>query len=268
MSDSSLVSYTSISPNCNHPRKHAIDTITIHHMAGDLSVETCGKLFQRQSREASSNYGIGSDGRIALYVHEEDRAWTSGSPANDNRAITIEVANDGGAETNWHVSDKAMESLIALLVDVCKRSGIQRLVWSENKDDRIHHRNGCNMTVHRDFQATACPGPYLYSKQGWIAEQVNKRLEEKDMTEEERYAEWKRFKERDAAETAALPASDWAKNAINMNIADGTMVGYPDGFHARSNITRQETAQVAENVKATLREYVDRRIEEILKEMK
>lgn len=247
MSDSSLVSYTSISKNCNHPRKHAIDTITIHHMAGDLSVETCGKLFQRQRREASSNYGIGSDGRIALYVHEEDRAWTSGSPANDNRAITIEVANDGGAETNWHVSDKAMESLIALLVDVCKRNGIQRLVWSDSKDDRVTHRNGCNMTVHRDFQATACPGPYLYSKQGWIAEQVNKRLESEE-DEKFSYEQFKAYMKRYKAEQAALPADDWAKEAINMAIAKDIMVGYPDGFHAQSEIRREEVAQIVANL--------------------
>lgn len=264
MSDSKLVSCIMISPNCHHPRNHKIDTITIHHMAGNLTVETCGQLFQRQSREASSNYGIGTDGRIGLYVHEEDRAWTSGSPANDHRAITIEVANDGGQETNWHVSEKAMASLIDLLVDVCRRNDIKKLVWSDSKEDRVNHRNGCNMTVHRDFQATACPGPYLYNKQGWIAEQVNKRLAD-DEGDNERYLEWKTFQARYEKETAKLPASDWAKDAINMNIADGTMVGYPDGFHAKSNITRQETSKVAENVKAYMREYVDRRIEEILK---
>ena len=94
MSDSKLATYTLISPNCHHPRNHKIDTITIHHMAGNLTVEQCGKIFQNTKREASSNYGIGTDGRIGLYVHEADRAWTSGSPANDHRAITIEAAND------------------------------------------------------------------------------------------------------------------------------------------------------------------------------
>ena len=169
MSDSKLVTYTLISPNCHHPRNHKIDTITIHHMAGNLSVEQCGKIFQNTKREASSNYGIGTDGRIGLYVHEEDRAWTSGSPANDHRAITFEVANDGGAP-DWHVSDKALESLINLLVDICKRNGIEKLVWSDNKDDRVHHRNGCNMTVHRDFQATACVPTFseVLTKEGWV----------------------------------------------------------------------------------------------------
>ena len=100
MSNSSLVSYTKLSPNCSKPRNHKIDTITIHHMAGNLSVETCGNVFATTSRKASSNYGIGSDGRVGLYVEEVNRAWTSGNRANDNRAITIEVANDDAGVKN------------------------------------------------------------------------------------------------------------------------------------------------------------------------
>ena len=112
-SNSSLVSYTKISPNKTSPRNHVIDTITIHCMAGNLTVESCGNLFANPSRQASSNYGIGTDGRIALYVDEQDRSWCSSNSANDHRAITIEVANDGGAP-EWHVSDKALASLIKL----------------------------------------------------------------------------------------------------------------------------------------------------------
>ena len=67
MSNSPLVSYTKLSPNHSGKRKHAIDTISIHCMAGNLSVERCGELFQNKERQASSNYGIGSDGRIGLY---------------------------------------------------------------------------------------------------------------------------------------------------------------------------------------------------------
>lgn len=175
MSNSSLVNYTAISPYRTSPRNHAIDTITIHCMAGNFSVETCGNIFQRKGRNASSNYGIGSDGRIGLYVSENDRSWCSSNRANDMRAITIEVANDGGAP-DWHVSDTALESLINLLVDICQRNGIQKLVYSANKTERINHINGCNMTLHRDFAAKACPGDYLVSKHPWIAEQVNARL--------------------------------------------------------------------------------------------
>lgn len=173
MVKSSLATVVVESPNKSSPRMSKIDTITIHCMAGNLSVESCGKLFAKSSRKASSNYGIGSDGRIACYVGEEDRSWCSSNRANDNRAITIEVANDGGADTGWHVSDKAYKSLISLLVDICRRNNIAKLVWSNNKNDRVNHKNGCNMTVHRDFANKSCPGDYLYSLHSKIADEVN-----------------------------------------------------------------------------------------------
>ena len=173
MVKSSLANVVVESPNKSSPRMSKIDTITIHCMAGNLSVESCGKLFAKSSRKASSNYGIGSDGRIACYVGEENRSWCSSNRANDNRAITIEVANDGGADTGWHVSDKAYKSLISLLVDICRRNNIAKLVWSNNKNDRVNHKNGCNMTVHRDFANKSCPGDYLYSLHSKIANEVN-----------------------------------------------------------------------------------------------
>lgn len=132
MSNSALVSYQRISPNRTINRNHKIDTITIHCMAGNLSVETCGSLFARTAKKASSNYGIGSDGRIGLYVEEKDRSWCSSNAENDHRAVTIEVANDGGAP-DWHVSDKAMESLIRLIADICKRNQIKELRWKADK---------------------------------------------------------------------------------------------------------------------------------------
>lgn len=144
-------------------------------MAGNLTVEACGALFEDPSIEASSNYGIGSDGRCGLYVDEENRSWCTSNRANDQRAVTIEVANNGYGEP-WPVSDKAYESLLELVTDICQRNGIQRLVWSGNKNDRVNHLNGCNMTVHRDYAAKSCPGNYLYEKQSQIAEEVNKRL--------------------------------------------------------------------------------------------
>lgn len=176
MVKSSLAKVVVESPNRSSPRMSKVDTITIHCMAGNLSVESCGALFAKSSRKASSNYGIGSDGRIACYVGEENRSWCSSNRANDNRAITIEVANDGGADTGWHVSDKAYKSLISLLVDICKRNHIAKLVWSNNKSDRVNHKNGCNMTVHRDFANKSCPGDYLYSLHSKIADEVNSLL--------------------------------------------------------------------------------------------
>lgn len=171
MSNSSLVSFTKISPNKTVGRTHSIDTITIHCMAGNLSIETCGNLFARSSTQASSNYGIGADGRIGLYVDEKDRSWCSSNRANDMRAVTIEVASE--AKSPYRISDNAYRSLVKLCADICKRNGIKKLVWSNSKSDRVNHINGCNMTCHRDFANKACPGDYIYNLEGQIAREVN-----------------------------------------------------------------------------------------------
>jgi len=174
MSNSPLVNYTKISPNKSSPRNHKIDTVTIHCVVGQCSVETLGNVFAPASRQASSNYGIGYDGRIGMYVEEKDRSWCSSNAANDNRAITIEVASD--TKEPYAVNAKAHAALIDLLVDICKRNGIKELVWSTNKADRVNHKNGCNMTVHRDYANKSCPGTYLYERHAQIASEVNKRL--------------------------------------------------------------------------------------------
>lgn len=174
MSNSPLVNYTKISPNKSSPRNHKIDTVTIHCVVGQCSVETLGNVFAPTSRRASSNYGIGYDGRIGMYVEEKDRSWCSSNAANDNRAITIEVASD--TKEPYAVNAKAYAALIDLLVDICKRNGIKELVWSTNKADRVNHKNGCNMTVHRDYANKSCPGTYLYERHAQIASEVNKRL--------------------------------------------------------------------------------------------
>ena len=177
--NSSLVNYIDLSPGNYGLRDHKIDTITIHHMAGNLSVETCGQLFHK--KKGNSNYGIGSDGRIALYVEEKNGAWTSSNKTNDMRAITIEVANNSGAP-NWTISAQALNSLLLLCADICRRNDIKALVWSPNKSDRINHRNGCNMTMHKDFAATACPGPFIESIEGLIAIAVNQLLTQSPYT--------------------------------------------------------------------------------------
>lgn len=176
MSNSSLVSYTKISPNKNSPRNHAIDTITIHCVVGQCSVQTLGNVFTPASKQVSSNYGIGYDGKIGMYVEEKDRSWCSSNSANDNRAVTIEVASD--TTEPYAVTDKAYNALIELVTDICKRNGIKKLIWSTNKNDRVNHLNGCNMTVHRDYANKSCPGTYLYERHGDIAAKVNAKLGE------------------------------------------------------------------------------------------
>ncbi len=166
MSNSKLVTYTQLSPHCNKPRRDKIRKITIHHAAGNITLQGFGSTFCG-TREVSANYGIDTQGRVGMYVEECNRAWTSSSADNDHQAITIEVANDGGAP-NWHVSDAALEAAINLCVDICKRNGIAKLNFTGDK-------NG-NLTMHKYFAATGCPGPYLESKFPYIAEEVNRRL--------------------------------------------------------------------------------------------
>lgn len=143
--------------------------ITIHHMAGVMTAENCGKVFCG-TRNASSNYGIGCDGKIGLYVDEKYRAFTSSSKANDIQMVTIEVSN-ASVGGNWYVSDLVFNRLIDLCVDICKRNNIPRLNYTGDKKG--------NLTLHKWFSATACPGPYLESRMSEIASLVNARLEEK-----------------------------------------------------------------------------------------
>ena len=166
MSNSTLATVTMISPNSS-PRTAKIDAITIHHMATVATAEACAVSFLPASRKASANYCIGNDGSVALCVEEARRAWTSGDRDNDDRAITIEVSNSarGG---DWPVGDTAMEKLVELCVDICRRNGIERLNFTGDASG--------NLTMHKWFQSTACPGPYLEERFPWIAEEVNRRL--------------------------------------------------------------------------------------------
>lgn len=174
MSNSSLVTYTNISSHKNSPRNHAIDTITIHCFVGQVTAKRGCDYFAATDRECSANYVVGNDGSIGLSVDEKDRSWCSSNAANDNRAITIEVASD--TEEPYAVTGAAYNALLDLVTDICKRNGIKKLVWSTNKSNRVNHKNGCNMTVHRDYANKSCPGTYLYERHGEIAAEVNRRL--------------------------------------------------------------------------------------------
>ena len=173
MSNSSLVSYKKISPNKTSPRNHKIDTITIHCVVGQCSVQTIGDIFANKDKEASSNYGIGYDGKIGMYVEEKDRSWCSSNADNDNRAITIECASD--TTHPYAINDKVYKSLIELCIDICKRNNIKELKWKGDKS-LIGQVDKQNMTVHRWFANKSCPGDYIYSRLGKIASEVNAKL--------------------------------------------------------------------------------------------
>ena len=168
--NSPLVAYTKISPNRTKNRNHAIDTITIHCVVGQCSVETLGNVFAPESRQASSNYGVGVDGRIGMYCEEKDRSWCSSNATNDHRAITIEVASD--TTHPYAAKDVVYNALIELVADICKRNGIKKLLWKADKS-LIGQVDKQNMTVHRWFANKSCPGDYLYERHGDIANKVN-----------------------------------------------------------------------------------------------
>lgn len=172
--NSPLVDIVRISNNKTTNRTHSIDTITIHCYVGQVSAQRGLDYFATTNKDCSCNYIVGCDGKVGLCVEEKDRSWCTSNSKNDHRAITIEVACD--TKYPYTVNTKAYDKLIELVTDICKRNGIKKLVWSNNKSFRVNHLNGCNMTVHRDYANKSCPGEWLYSRHEEIASKVNKML--------------------------------------------------------------------------------------------
>lgn len=234
MSNSSLVNYTLLSPNCSSPRNHVIDTITIHCVVGQCTVEALGNEFVNAERRASANYGIGYDGRIGMYVEEKDRSWCSGSSTNDNRAITIEVACDTYAP--YAITDAAYAALIDLCTDICVRNGIDALRW-EADPDLIGQVDRQNMTVHRWFQATECPGETLFNLHYQIADDVNQRLRSVHGIG---VSGTGNVAGGDQSGFDNEPA-DWGREAIEFAVQNGILYGDQYGnYHLNDTCTRQQ----------------------------
>lgn len=176
MSNSSLVVYTGLSPNHSGQRTHSIDRITPHCVVGQLSAETICACFPA-GRDASCNYGIGTDGRISLCVEEKNRSWCSSSGANDQRAVTIECASD--KVEPYTMNSKVYASLIELCTDICKRNGKTKLIWFGDKDKTLSYEPKADemiITVHRWFANKSCPGDWLYNRLGDLAAKVTAKL--------------------------------------------------------------------------------------------
>ena len=183
--NSSLVSYTKLSPNHSGQRTHSIDRITPHCVVGQCSVETLGSIFLPTSRQASCNYGIGVDGRVGMYVEEKNRSWCSSSSrswcssssANDQRAVTIECASD--TTEPYAFKDVVYQKLITLCVDICRRNGKTKLLWLGDKDKTLSYEPKSDemvLTVHRWFANKSCPGNWMYARMGNLAEKVTAQL--------------------------------------------------------------------------------------------
>ncbi len=175
--NSSLATVKIISPNKNSPRNKPLDIITVHCFVGQVTAKRGCEVFQPTSKKASCNYVVGLDGGIGLCVEEKDRSWCTSSAANDNRAVTIEVASDTAHP--YAVTAKAYAALLDLVTDICRRNGKRKLLWLGDKAKTLAYKPAADemlLTVHRWYAAKACPGEYLFSRQGAIAEDVTKRL--------------------------------------------------------------------------------------------
>lgn len=236
--NSPLATYTKISPNKTKNRTHSIDRITPHCVVGQVTVEALGDLFAKSSRGASSNYGIGKDGKIALYVEEKDRSWCSSNASNDHRAVTIEVASD--TYDPYAITDTAYEALVDLCEDICKRNDKDTLLWFGDKNKTLNYTPKANemvITVHRWFAAKACPGDYIYNRLGQIAQEVTKRLNKTVEDDEEMTQE--KFEEMMAVymeKRAKDKVSDWAEESMKKAKA----AGVTDAERPRSWCTRDE----------------------------
>ena len=177
MSNSPLVSYTKLSPNNSGARTHTIDRITPHCVVGQCSVETLGSIFSKSSAQASSNYGIGADGRVGMYVEESKRSWCSSSNANDQRAVTIECASDATAP--YAFKEAVFNKLVDLCVDICERNGKKKLLWISDKTTALNYTPKSDemvLTVHRWFANKSCPGDWLMARMDKLAKSVTDKL--------------------------------------------------------------------------------------------
>ena len=222
--NSSLVSYTKLSPNHSGQRTHSIDRITPHCVVGQCSVETLGSIFLPTSRQASCNYGIGADGRVGMYVEEKNRSWCSSSNANDQRAVTIECASDTAEP--YAFKDVVYQRLIELCTDICKRNGKTKLLWLRDKAKTLNYTPKSDemvLTVHRWFANKSCPGNWMYAHMGDLAEKVTAALGGH------------------ISVTLDNTPATWSKEAVNWALENHLLLGDENGdLKLRGNLTREQ----------------------------
>lgn len=153
----------------SNPRKYKVTKITPHHMAAIMAADDCARSHLYSNRESSANYYIGNDGLICSGPGEDRRCWTSASRENDHSAITIEISNSGKGP-DWPISAAAYNSLVNLCADICQRYDI------------TPHFNGDpsgSITIHKMFQNTDCPGPYLEKiiRSGQLERDIRERMQ-------------------------------------------------------------------------------------------
>lgn len=224
--NSKLVNYTKFSPNHSGKRTHTIDRITPHCVVGQCSVERLGDIFAPTKRKASSNYGIGVDGRVGLYVDEDNRSWCSSSNANDQRAVTIECASDATAPYAFNAT--VYQKLVDLCVDICRRHGKTKLLWLGDKEKSLTYKPAPNemvLTVHRWFANKSCPGDWMFARMGDLATKVT------------------------AALNPPEEPDSWAKKSCDKAIAKGVISGYGGGVYGwKDMVTREQLCVILDRL--------------------
>lgn len=235
-SNSPLVSYTKLSPNHSGQRTHAIDRISPHCFVGQVTVERMGESFAPTSKQASCNYGIGKDGSVGMYVDEKNRSWCSSSPANDQRAVTIECASDSTAP--YAFNDAVYKSLINLCTDICRRNGKTKLLWLGDKNKTLAYEPKADemvLTVHRWFANKACPGDWLYSRLGDLAAKVTAQLQPPEVDYIGKGGEWSAESRRKAIEKGIIQGIGTGKD------------GRPE-YAWSHNITREQMVTILDRM--------------------
>lgn len=227
MSSSTLVDVTVLSPNHSGARTRTIDRITPHCVVGQVTAESLGAWFAKPSTKASSNYGIDKDGRVGLYVDEGSRSWCSSSPANDQRAVTIECASEMAEP--YEMRPAVYETLVTLCTDICCRNGKKRLLWIQDKDKALAYEpqpDEMLLTVHRWFAKKSCPGDWLFSRLGDLAKRVTDLL---NPTAGQ------------SGTFSDVPADHWAFEPVEWAAQAGIASGFPDGtFRPDEPVTRAQ----------------------------
>lgn len=240
-SNSSLVSFTQLSPNHSGQRIYPLTRITVHCTAGRASVEGLGAIFANPSRQASSQYGIGEDGRVGMYVEEKNRCWCSSSYDNDERAICIEASSD--ATEPFAMNETVYARIIDLCTDICQRYGKKKLLWIPDKDTALAYAvkdDELILTCHIWFTPLkTCPGSWLISRLGDVAEKVTARLGASSAPVSSSALFSSPVAGTVGEEQVNVP-SPWAKEAFDWAVENGILRGDGKSYRLHDPVTREE----------------------------
>lgn len=177
MTISNLSVYNNITLNKSRKRPCTILRLTPHCYVGQVTVKN-GVDYLASRNNASVNYVVDKDGKVGCNIPEEYGAWTSSSRANDEIAITFELACDAAAP--YAMNTECINGFIELVVDICKRYNRNKVVYIADKNTALAYEPADNeflITFHKWFSATSCPGQWFLDNVASIVDRINKKLQ-------------------------------------------------------------------------------------------